>query len=388
MYHKPRYNLVTGRVELSENGGYSPISDRNANSLVRVLKKKGAKVTRNKVDELLNSEYSTDYHPFKEYFGTLPEVKGDSSIRAYAKRVKVKDPDGASGVTLKGKQLTNAEWFQECLKRWLVATVAGAIDDESVNHTVLILSGAQGIGKTIYTRNLLPKVLEKYYYNGVINPDDKDMLIHLAECFLILWDEMCAKNRAESGKIKEIITKDKIRVRRPYGRYAETLNRHASIIGSVNDTELLTDTTGNRRFLIHEVEHIDYRTPENIDELWAEAYSYYKSGYKFWFDHDEISQLNVYNSKFEQQSEVEQRLLAKFVPGDNNPESQRLTATEIMDELYDGTSRQYSRYDVVSLGKILSKHNFTSKRSGNQKKYQVLTVQSSKRQQMFNTKLP
>ena len=354
------------------------------NSLTRELKKKGAKITRTQVDELLNSDFSTDFHPFKEYFRMLPEATGDANIRAYADRVKVKDPQGASGVTLNGKELTNADWFQECLKRWLIATVAGATDDDIVNHSVLILVGAQGIGKTMYTRKLLPDALGKYYYNGVINPDDKDMLIHLAECFLILWDEMCVTTRGEAGKIKEIITKDKIRVRRPYGRYADTLNRHASIIGSVNNSDLLNDTTGSRRFLIHEVESIDYNSSVKIDDLWAEVYTCYKSGYKHWFDEDEIKQINVYNTKFEQQDEVEQRLIAQFRPNDGSRESLKLTATEIMDMLYQDTNRKYAKRDVRDLGKILKKHGFTSARSGNTTKYQLINVESSIKRKMFN----
>lgn len=386
LHHKPRLNSVTGRTELYDNEkqSYVPITDRLANSLVRALKRKGAKITRVKLDELLSSDFSPNFHPFRSYFSTLPQTEGDAHIRAFADRVRVKEPQAFSGVTIKGKQLTNTEWFRECFKRWLIATVAGAIYDKCVNHTVIILAGAQGIGKTMYTRMLLPESLAKYYYNGVINLDDKDTQIVLAECFLILWDEMCATTRTETTKIKEIITKDQIRVRRPYGKYAEVLNRHASIIGSVNDTQLLTDTTGNRRFLIHEVESIDYKTPVDIDKIWAEAYSYCKQGYKHWFDYDEIEQINAYNAKFEQHDELEERLLARYLPGDGRPNEEKMTATDIMDKLYENTNRQYGRNDVIKLGKILKKHGYLSSRNKNQKRYHVLSVTDSIKKQMFD----
>jgi len=101
-------------------------------------------------------------------------------------------------------------------------------------------SGAQGIGKTTWMEKLCPSILRPYLFSGTINPNNKDTLIHLAECMLINMDELENMNRTEIGTLKEIITKSAIRIRRSYGHNNESLTRRASFMGSVNTSLFLT----------------------------------------------------------------------------------------------------------------------------------------------------
>jgi len=92
-------------------------------------------------------------------------------------------------------------------------------------------------------------------------------MVYLSECLLINLDELASLNRGKESALKEVITKNEIRVRKVYRRNPESLIRRASFTGSVNDSQILTDTTGSRRFLIHEVESINYTTPIDMDKV-------------------------------------------------------------------------------------------------------------------------
>ena len=151
--------------------------------------------------------------------------------------------------------------------------VACVLDEKQVNQTVIVFSGKQGLGKTTWIEKLMPKQLKEYIFSGTINPSNKDTLIHLAECMLINLDELENLNRSEIGSLKEIITKTHIRMRKAYGHNNENMPRRASFAGSVNTAQFLNDTTGSRRFLCFEVEHIEYTHEIDINKVYLKFQS-------------------------------------------------------------------------------------------------------------------
>ena len=257
----------------------------------------------------------------------------------------------------------------------MVAAVGCAIDDAVINHTVLILKGKQGVGKSSFLLNLPPKELRGYIYSGVLNPSDKDTMSNLAECFLINLDELETLSKFKEGALKEIITKSSIRIRRPYSRFSENLTRHASFTGSVNHTNILHDSTGSRRFLIHEATSIDYEHDIDINLVWAQAYALFKSNYKFYFDMEEIKKVNSQNSAYEVNSVEEELLLKNFEPADkNNKNPIKRTATDILTEIQGGDIPKNSRGASITLGRALSKHNFEFSMIKGSKYYHVKPI--------------
>lgn len=75
-------------------------------------------------------------------------------------------------------------------------------------------------------------------FSGTINPNNKDTLIHLAECMLINLDELENLNRTEMEHYKGLITKTHIRIRKAYGRNKQIIAR-MSIKGNSRDNEML-----------------------------------------------------------------------------------------------------------------------------------------------------
>ena len=128
---------------------------------------------------------------------------------------------------------TNDKMFCKYFKNGLWQQLPVLFNPNVTNQTCLIFVGKQGVGKTTWLLNLIPKELLSYHFSGTLNPSDKDTMVHLSECFLINLDELENMNRTEIGTLKEIITKTFIRMRRPYGYNAENLIRRASFMGSV-----------------------------------------------------------------------------------------------------------------------------------------------------------
>jgi predicted P-loop ATPase len=251
-----------------------------------------------------------------------------------------------------------------------VSLVACALEPKVVNHTVLILQGGQGIGKSTFLLKLVPKALGNYIFSGNLNPDNKDSDVQLSECILINLDELESLTKYKEGALKEMITKSEIRVRRPYGRYHEKLPRRASLCGSVNEQAILQDPSGSRRFLIHKVKSINHQADFHIDKVYSQAYQLYKDGYQYYFDLSEIKQIHQHNESFQIQSVEEEILLASYVPAAfSDQDSMSLSASEILMKHHGDSRTKISHGEKIRMGRALQKHGFECKIVDGYKKY-------------------
>lgn len=353
--YKFRYNIVTGKLEyrnitkrnsspLGRSGGaFKPITDFVENSILREVLKAKVKCSIQGLRYLLMSDYVEQYDPFKDYFFNLPEINQEVD---YITQL-------ANTITT-----TNQELWLECFKKWFVAMVACVTSEKVVNQTVIVFSGKQGIGKTTWMEKLVPKPLKEYLFSGTINPNNKDTLIHLAECMLINLDELENLNKTEIGSLKEIITKSHIRMRKAYGHNNETLPRRASFAGSVNTAQFLNDTTGSRRFLCFEVEHIEYHHNVNLDNCYKQALHLIDEGFRYWFNNEEIKNINQNNEQYQIKSPEEELLLTWFEKADKESANAFLNATQIPTRLAFFSNININSGTVNQLGKALKKHGF------------------------------
>ncbi len=356
-----RYNKVIGQIEykFKEESKYKILSDYIANSILRELQKNKIGAYSTSLRSLLNSNFSEVYDPFVEYFNSLPEWDGQTDhIAALAATVKTNDD----------------ELWQACFKKWLVAMVACALDDETINHTVIVFSGKQGVGKTTWMLNLIPDQLKTYKFSGTINPNNKDTIIQLSECMLINLDELENLNKSEIGSLKELITKNGIRIRRPYGINNENLPRRASFAGSVNCKQFLNDTTGSRRFLCFESLEINFNHGIDLSKVYAQAYHLFKSKeFKFWFDQEEIEKISANNEQYSVISVEEELLLSNYEPAEVEGCNLFLSATEIATALAEKANSSISNSMVNKLGKALREYKFPRLKRGSRYVYAMKT---------------
>lgn len=353
-----RYNNVTSRQEYrtSAKGKWLQLGDRAESTMLREMKKAQVRVSQNELRILLNSDFCPLYDPFKAYFKNLPAWDGATDFIHQL----------ASTVTITGQ-----EQWQLCFKKWLVAMVAAVLDPKVVNHTLIVLSGGQGLGKTTWVQNLVPPLLKEYLYSGEINPNNKDTLQQLSENMLINLDELENLNRSEIGSLKEMVTKSEIKVRRAYGHHHEKLIRRASFAGSVNTAQFLNDTTGSRRFLCFEVKDIEYQHQVNLDLVYSQALHLYKSDFRFWFDKEEIKLITSRNEGFQVRAVEEELLLTWFEKPSESTQSLFLTTSQILARLAEKAKLNVNDASANKLGKALRKHGFERLKRRHSYGYQV-----------------
>ena len=253
----------------------------------------------------------------------------------------------------------NAYWRQ-CFKKWFVAMVASWMKDEVVNHTVLVFVGRQGIFKTTWMDHLIPPALRSYSsklpLSGQISKDDR---LRLCENAMLNIDELDAICGREMNIVKSLLTSTDVNERAAYGRLKERRVRLASFCASTNNREFLTDVTGNRRWLPFEVESI--QNPFHItlpyELIYAQAKALVESGrFIYWFDLEDIEQLEKHNEEFRAQDSEEQLLPILFdVPAEGKGEF--MTTAEISEKLvtYGGIKKPMA---LNRLGVLLGKAGY------------------------------
>ncbi|TAE69643.1 MAG: virulence-associated E family protein, partial [Bacteroidetes bacterium] len=351
-----RHNIVSGKLEYQQLSNSSPsgrsggakkkwnvMNDFIENSMLRECLKGRIKTNLSSLRNLLYSDFCPLYNPFEDYFFNLPTYDEKTDYIT----------ELANTITT-----TKQELWQQCFKKWLVAMVGCVLDDKVINHTVIVFSGKQGLGKTTWVEKLVPKQLKEYLFSGTINPNNKDTLVQLAECMLINLDELENLNRSEIGSLKEIITKTQIRMRKAYGHNNETMPRRASFAGSVNTAQFLNDSTGSRRFLCFELEGIKYQHNVDINMAFSQALFLFKSGFRFWFDQEEIKSITENNEQYQLHSPEEELLLTWFEPCPKEEATLFLNASQIAAKIADRTKLNLNDGTINKLGKALKKHNF------------------------------
>ena len=352
-----RHNMVSGKLEFQYFGKkkWHVMNDFIENSMLRECLKGRIKTNLSSLRNLLYSDFCELYNPFEDYFYNLPEYNPNSSLP------NGEGQGGADYILELANTITTTkqELWQECFKKWIVAMVVCVLDDKVINHTVIVFSGKQGLGKTTWVEKLVPRKLKEYLFSGTINPNNKDTLVQLSECMLINLDELENLNRSEIGSLKEIITKTQIRMRKAYGHNNETMPRRASFAGSVNTAQFLNDSTGSRRFLCFEVENIQYQHEINIDNVLSQALYLFKTGFRHWFDQEEIKNITENNEQYQLRSPEEELLLTWFEPCDRENATHYLNTSQIAAKLEERTKITITDGTINKIGKALKKHNFT-----------------------------
>ena len=347
-----RFNTIKQKPEYRYIGDddWQPVSKYFVNSVNRQITAMGIKSSVNKLNELFFSDFSEAVNPIALYFTEMDDfdITAGDEIAKLARSVEVVNPE---------------KWY-EYLKKWLVAVVANALTDEKCcNHTMLVLTGEQGKYKTTWLDNLCPPKLRPYLFTGKIDPTSKDVQTLLAECFLInIDDQLKQMNKKDENDVKNMITVNFVKYRRPYDIFIQEYPHCASFCGSVNGNDFLTDPTGARRFLPFEVKeiHLDRLKEVDIDRVWLQAFSLFVSGFRYWFSPDEVDELNKTNQMFQVVSTEEQLLLQYFdLPDASNPATHDMQHAEILSYLQNLTRAQIA---PKRLGEALVKHKFEKKR--------------------------
>ena len=311
-----RFNEITSRVEYefpadnTDGHRFTPVNDRIVNSLWSQM----STITRVNIQDMyrvIESDYVPVFNPFKAYLNNLCQSVKSVGVQDKKQSVGEKNYSSvgdrdyiqelAQTVRVKGGEQEQMLWHLY-LKKWLVGMVASWISDDVVNNVILVLIGEQGAYKTTWFNYLLPPPLKQYFYTKTnANRMSKDDILTLAQYALVCCEELDTMRPAELNQLKAAVTMPSIDERAAYAHYHEHRKHIASFCGTGNNTQFLSDPTGNRRWLPFEVESIvsprDH--PFHYEGIYSQALALYESGFQYWFTKEEIQELNRHNRQFE-----------------------------------------------------------------------------------------
>ena len=355
-----RYNVIRRQCELMWKGQeeYVPLIDRDENTLWCRMRKTGVEVRVQDIRNVLHSEYVPLFHPFETYFATLPQWDGVDYIGQLARTVHVK-----------GDQ----EQFVEYFRKWFVGILPTIFDDQVVNHEILVFIGRQGNYKSTFFSLLLPPSLQSYFQVKMNSSHlNKDDMITLCEKALVCLEEIDEMRPQELNQLKALVTATNISERAAYARNKEHRPHIATFCGTGNNPRFLTDPTGNRRWLVVEVEDIDnpWQHPFCYEGLYSQAWALWKTGFRYWFDQDEIRSLNRQNRDYEAPNPEEELLLTYYRPTFEGCQGALfLKVSEILERINAGIRQPLS---ATRLGMLLTKLGFTKGRFNNERGYLVI----------------
>lgn len=256
--NKIRYNTFRQEIEIDGE----PIEDKDIIKLQRILQTKFGLFNISKdavLSALVHCSYENSYDEAQDW---LKDLVWDGTPRLFSwLSVTTGVPDDAYHRGI------GTQWFMGIINRIMKP---GCIWDY-----MLVLVGAQGLGKT----SLFRIIGGKWYksYTGAV--DNKDFYLALRGAIIIDLDEGATLYRSEAIKIKSIITDTHDEFRAPYDRLMKKFPRRFVFSMSTNDPEPFRDVTGNRRYWVLDLpeQMVNFKWLEdNRDQLFAEAYHYFK----------------------------------------------------------------------------------------------------------------
>ena len=155
-------------------------------------------------------------------------------------------------------------------------------------------------------------------------------------------------------------------MRKPYSSSIQEVRRYASFIATSNHKDLLSDLSGNRRFICVEVTApIETNITVNYTQLYAQAFHAVMHGERYWLDDADEALLRESNEEFRQVSPLEHLLLSRFsVASPEEGDGEWLMAMDIFKCLQKETREKLPMGRVNHLGRLLKKWDVPNKRVG------------------------
>lgn len=321
-----RYNTVMKYVEYlpKDKGwyGYRPVEPRVQKRMTLEVQLADIRVSIKDVRNFLESDYIKNYNPIEEYlFQCYDKWDGKDHIRALARTVPTANPHWADWFYT---------WFLGMVDQW-----RGYSHRQYGNSVAPLLISKQGYNKSTFCRRLLPPELQWGYSDNLILSEKRQVYQAMAQFMVINLDEFNQISpQVQQGFLKNLIQLPTLKYKPPYGSHVMEFPRLASFIATSNMKDILSDPSGNRRFIGVELTGpIDVSVRPNYQQLFAQALSALNNGEKSYFDAQQVKLIMKSNSQFEIIQPIDQYFLLYFELVEDEKEGDYLTAAEIFDYL-------------------------------------------------------
>ena len=307
--YEMRKNVMRGVAEFRQRTGlgfdFRDLTEEARNSMTMRALEQGIKCWDKDIRRYVNSDDIELYDPIYDFLDHLPRWDGRDRVGEMAARVK-----------------TSYQEWPHLFHIWMRSMVAMWMGKGQLtgNALVPLLIGRQGCGKSSFCRILLPRD-QRLYYNDRINfKNEADLNLGLTSFALINLDEFDKITQRQQIVLKYLVSTADLKYRPPYGKAYSQHRRYASFIGTTNDPTPLTDPSGSRRFVCVSVEgNIDFQTPVDYQQLYAQLSQEINDGERYWLTKDEEAALTLHNRPYQRLNGLGEMLLSLYQRPDVAP---------------------------------------------------------------------
>ena len=341
-----RYNMVMKYTEYvpkdKEWIGFQAVEPRVQKSLTLEVQLAGINVSIKDVRNFLESNFIKNYNPVEEFlFTCYDNWDGKDHIRALARTVPTNNPHWEDWFYT---------WFLAMVEQWHNRT-----GRQYGNSVAPLLISKQGYNKSTFCRRLIPPQLQWGYTDNLILSEKRQVLQAMSQCLLINLDEFNQISaKVQQGFLKNLIQLPNVKYKPPYGSHVQEFPRTASFIATSNMDDILTDPSGNRRFIgIELTGPIDVSVRPNYQQLFAQAEKAIWNGEKTYFDAEQTALIMENNRRYQQIDPVMQCFCESFTPTEDENEGTFMTAAAIFSELKTKYGASLEAKSLLSFGRCL-----------------------------------
>ena len=302
----------------------------------------GINVSIKDVRNFLESNFIKNYNPVEDFlFTCYDNWDGKDHIRALARTVPTNNPHWEDWFYT---------WFLAMVEQWHNRT-----DRQYGNSVAPLLISKQGYNKSTFCRRLIPPQLQWGYTDNLILSEKRQVLQAMSQCLLINLDEFNQISaKVQQGFLKNLIQLPNVKYKPPYGSHVQEFPRTTSFIATSNMDDILTDPSGNRRFIgIELTGPIDVSVHPNYQQLFAQAEKAIWNGEKTYFDAEETALIMENNRRYQQIDPVMQCFCESFTPTEDENEGTFMTAAAIFSELKAKYGASLEAKSLLSFGRCL-----------------------------------
>ena len=323
--------------------GYQPVDARVQKRMTLEVQLANIRVSIKDVRNYLESDLLSTYNPVEDFlFKCAGKWDGKDYIRALARTVPTDNP-----------------YWEDWFYTWFLAMVnqwRSYSHRKYGNSVAPLLISKQGYNKSTFCRSLVPPELQWGYNDNLVLSEKRQVLQAMCQALLLNLDEFNQISpQVQQGFLKNIIQLPSVKMKPPYGSHVQEFPRMASFIATSNMEDILSDPSGNRRFLGVELTGpIDVSQLPNYEQLYAQALAALQAGEKTYFDAEQTKLIMASNRKFEVISPVDQYFNLYFDLTDDVKQGEYLTAAEIFQELKSHIGSSVKLSNLISFGRKLS----------------------------------
>ena len=342
-----RYNSVMKFTEYrpkdKDYWGFQPVDARVQKRMTLEAQLANIRVSIKDVRNYLESDLLSTYNPVENFlFKCMGKWDGKDHIRALARTVPTDNPHWEDWFYT---------WFLAMVDQWRSYS-----HRKYGNSVAPLLISKQGYNKSTFCRSLVPPELQWGYNDNLVLSEKRQVLQAMCQALLLNLDEFNQISpQVQQGFLKNIIQLPSVKMKPPYGSHVQEFPRMASFIATSNMEDILSDPSGNRRFLGVELTGpIDVSQLPNYEQLYAQALAALQAGEKTYFDAEQTKLIMASNRKFEVISPVDQYFNLYFDLTDEVKQGEYLTAAEIFQELKSHIGSSVKLSNLISFGRKLS----------------------------------